>query len=130
VATISIQGVNAIMIYAKDAALLAAWYSEHLGVETRLDPSDGNYYGDIADRANGTVIHWGIYPCKQPVSEGSRAMMVNFRVANMPEALSALGNQGIVIDDRVDTPYGLFAYLRDPEGNPIELWAEATSSGD
>ena len=50
--------------------------------------------------------------------------MLNFRVDDLPALLTALRVAGIVIETRAewDGPYGSFARIHDPEGNPIELW--------
>lgn len=118
-------GVSAIMLYADDPESLAAWYEETLGIPTQLDPSDGNRYGDIEDPESGEVVHLGIYPAPEPLAEGPRAVMVNYRVQDMDETLEALGRGGVAVESTVDEPYGRFAYLRDPEGNPVEIYAPA-----
>ena len=113
-----VEGVSAIMIYAEDPERLAQWYEEQLGVVTRLDPSDGNYYGDVGD------VHFGIYPAEEPLPR-PRAVMVNYRVRDLSAALRGLRESGVAIERTVDESYGRFAYLRDPEGNPVELYAPA-----
>ena len=49
--------------------------------------------------------------------------MMNFRVANLDKLTQQLGAAGIAVKvDATAYPYGRFAHLQDPEGNPIELW--------
>ena len=49
--------------------------------------------------------------------------MINFRVANLDRMIAQLRAKGIEVSlDPEIYPYGGFARLTDPEGNPIELW--------
>jgi glyoxylase I family protein len=53
----------------------------------------------------------------------SQAWMINFRVANLDRMMAQFGAKGIEVSlDPAIYPYGRFARLTDPEGNPIELW--------
>jgi predicted enzyme related to lactoylglutathione lyase len=49
--------------------------------------------------------------------------MINFRVGNLEELLTALKEEGVKVDDRVEEiEQGKFGWIMDPEGNRIELW--------
>jgi predicted enzyme related to lactoylglutathione lyase len=49
--------------------------------------------------------------------------MLNFRVADLSEAVAELTQAGIAVEvDPEVYPNGVFARLDDPEGNPIQLW--------
>lgn len=124
-----VTGVSAIMIYANDAQALAQWYERHLGIVTRRSPEDGNWYGDIRDPGTGTITHFGIYPAADTLPDGRRAVMVNYRVEDFAAALDAIGAAGIEIEREVDEAYGRFAYIRDPEGNPLEIYAPVERDG-
>ena len=56
-----------------------------------------------------------------------KQFMLNFRVRDLDRMIAQLQAAGI--DVRMDpaSPYpnGRFAWLNDPEGNPIELWEPA-----
>lgn len=117
-----VSGIDAVMIYARDPAALSSWYATSLGIETRFEDADGNYYGDVVDTANGRVVHFGIYP-RQSADDATRgSLMVNYRVDDLDHLLGELRSQGVSIKRVVDESQGRFAYLDDPEGNPIELW--------
>ena len=90
-----------------------------------MNPEDGNYYGDIQDTDLGKAIHFGIYPASEGLGPRGRALMVNYRVDDFDGFVDGLKAQGVEIE-RVeeDATMGRFAYVRDPEGNPIEIWAE------
>ncbi len=49
--------------------------------------------------------------------------MLNFRVDDLDFAVEKLREAGVRIDDqRMEEPYGKFAWVYDPEDNKIELW--------
>jgi predicted enzyme related to lactoylglutathione lyase len=119
-----VTGIGSIMIYANDPQALSEWYASRLGIKTSLNSGDGNYYGEVKDALVDKATPIGIYPAEQRLSDGSHAVMVNYRVDDFDEFLADLRGKGEDISKVLDEPYGKFAYLSDPEGNPIEIWAE------
>jgi len=116
--------VNAIMIFADRPAEMARWYAEHLGIQSALNPADSRYYGELGSWGDGSPVHFGIYPAGASPENGSRSIMINYRVENLAAAIQELQAKGIAIEKTVDEGYGEFAYIRDPEGNLLELWME------
>lgn len=114
-----IHGIGAVMIYASEPARLAQWYAEHLGIVTELDESDGNYYGPI-ENERGT-FRFGIYPGNLRAGT-DRPIMVNYKVTSLTRIKDQLVSQGVKIEQQLEAHGSKFLYLRDPEGNPIELW--------
>jgi glyoxylase I family protein len=56
-----------------------------------------------------------------------QAWMVNFRVRSLDAMVAQLQKSDIEVKvDPEKYPYGRFARLHDPEGNPIELWEPAS----
>jgi predicted enzyme related to lactoylglutathione lyase len=52
--------------------------------------------------------------------------MINFRVADLDWLLEQLRAEGVEILGNTEVyEYGKFAWIRDPEGNKIELWEPA-----
>jgi len=121
---VRVVAVNAIMIYADRPAELAGWYQEHLGIRSVVNPVDSCYYGELGEWGDGTPVHFGIYPSPVPLGNSPRSVMINYRVSDLPSAMLVLRSKGIQIDKTVEEGYGSFAYLRDPEGNLVELWME------
>jgi len=119
-----VLAVNAIMIYADRPAELSRWYQEQLGLASVLNPADSCYYGELGKWEDGSPVHFGIYPAREPLGNGPRPTMINYRVADLPAATRELQANGVVIENVVEESYGSFAYIRDPEGNLVELWAE------
>jgi predicted enzyme related to lactoylglutathione lyase len=120
-----VSGIDAVMIYADDAAALSKWYSAHLGITTRLNPADGNYYAEdaVCDTQTGHQVRFGIYVVPHAGDRARHAVMINYRVDDFDAALGELRASGILPTEIVEEPYGWFAYFKDPEGNPIEIWS-------
>jgi predicted enzyme related to lactoylglutathione lyase len=55
--------------------------------------------------------------------DAQKYWMINFRVNDLDAMLHQLRSAGIeVAVNPEEYPNGRFARLRDPEGNPVELW--------
>jgi len=118
-----VHGIGAVMIFAREPAKLAQWYAEHLGIVTQLDESDGNYYGGIENEKGS--FRFGIYPGRLR-AETDLPIMVNYKVTSLDKIKDQLVNQGVGIERELEAHDAKFLYLRDPEGNPIELWETDT----
>lgn len=119
-----VSGISAVMIYANDPEKLAGWYEDQLGIKISEPGADGNYYGEVRDSATDVTIQFAICRACEELPCRGRAMMINYRVDHLDELMSDLTAAGVNIDRVVEDDYGKFAYIRDPEGNPIELWAD------
>jgi glyoxylase I family protein len=117
-----VHGIGAVMIFAREPARLAQWYADHLGIVTELDESDGNYYGCIENEKG--LFRFGIYPGKLR-AEADRPVMVNYKVTSLDKIKDQLVEQGVGIERELEAYDERFLYVRDPEGNPIELWETA-----
>jgi glyoxylase I family protein len=118
-----VHGIGAVMIFAREPARLAQWYADHLGIVTELDESDGNYYGDIENEKGS--FRFGIYPGKLR-AETDLPIMVNYKVTSLDKIKNQLVKQGVGIERELEAHDAKFLYVRDPEGNPIELWETDT----
>lgn len=119
-----VNGVGAVVLYADAPEALARWYSSRLGIETVYSEEGRCYYGTIEDATSDARVQFGILPSTERLEGGTRAVMINYRVDDLDEMLDALRAAGVEVARVLDDPLGRFAYIRDPEGNPIELWAE------
>jgi predicted enzyme related to lactoylglutathione lyase len=112
-------GIGGIFLKAQDPKKLAAWYVERLG----LPMTD---YGSIVfegPEAGGTTVFAHFPATTTYFGEGPQQSMVNFRVDDLDGLLAQLAENGVQIDPkRQDESYGRFAWIRDPEGNRVELW--------
>lgn len=61
------------------------------------------------------------------VDRPEQAWMLNLRVTDLDAMIAPLNAAGVAAETRAewDGPAGRFARLRNPEGDPIELWEPA-----
>ena len=50
--------------------------------------------------------------------------MINYRVADLGAVLDRLRGLGVNVEKTQDESYGRFAWVRDPDGNRIELYQQ------
>ena len=114
-----VTGIGGFFFRAKDERALAEWYQQHLGID-RVPTSYGE---EPWMQAAGPTA---FAPFPQNTSMFGRAeqqWMINFRVPNLSAMVEQLRAAGIEVEVDPETyPNGLFAHLKDPEGNPIQLW--------
>lgn len=120
-----VTGIGGFFFRAKDPRALAQWYREHLGID-RVPTSYQQQ--PWVQEAGPTAFA----PFPQDTSMFGRAeqqWMINFRVNDLNAMVEQLRAAGIEVEvDPEIYPNGLFAQLKDPEGNPIQLW-EAREPG-
>ena len=121
-----VTGIGGIFFKAKNNTKLGAWYKKHLGL-------------DMGDEWTGCMFPWR--DAKKPAQEGctvwsifedrsnyfgskKQSLMINYRVANLKKVVAALKREGVWVDPKgIDkSEYGQFAWIKDGEGNRIELW--------
>lgn len=117
-----VTGIGGLFFRARNAAALASWYAENLGVS--LVPKS---YGDPPWQQEAGPTAFSPFPENTKYfGDGGKAWMVNFRVRDLDAMASQLRAAGIAVEiDSHVYPNGRFARLYDPEGNPIELWEPA-----
>lgn len=117
-----VTGVGGVFIRSKDPKALAAWYAEHLGIV--LDDYGGASlkWDDVRDGTGVTV--WSAFPDDTKYfGEGQQAVMINYLVDDLDALLVKLTAAGVWVDPkRQDESYGRFAWIKDLDGNRLELW--------
>jgi len=114
-----VTGIGGFFFRAKDPKALALWYQQHLGVS--VIPT-GNGESPWQQEAGPTAFA----PFKETsdyFGDTAKVWMLNFRVRDLDKMAAQLQAAGIEVKmDPQPYPYGRFARVHDPEGNPIELW--------
>jgi glyoxylase I family protein len=114
-----VNGIGGLFFKSRDPDALARWYLEHLGIDRA--PTSYDEVPWIQD-SGPTAFAPFSEQSEQFGNETSR-WMVNFRVEDLDAMVAQLRAAGVeVLIDPEEYPNGRFARLRDPEGNPIELW--------
>ena len=122
-----VTGVGGVFLRARDPKALAAWYGEHLGMELSAYGGVTFRWKDEVPEGTGATA-WSTFPADTsyfgPGSEGvPQAAMVNYRVDDLDALVEKLEAAGVWIDPkREDGEYGRFAWIKDLEGNRLELW--------
>lgn len=118
-----VLGFGGFFFRADDPKALAAWYERHLGIAQ----VPGDYETPCWRQEAGETVFAPFDRVTDHFSHRERAFMLNFRVADLDAMIAHLQEAGIEVRRDPDSPYpdGQFAWLNDPEGNPIELWEPA-----
>lgn len=114
-----VTGIGGFFFRADDTGALAKWYADHLGVD--LVPSD--YDTPAWQTKAGTTVFAPFEKDTQYFGDMAKQWMINFRVRDLDAMAAQLRDTGIDVEVDPETyPNGRFASLKDPEGNPIQLW--------
>ena len=117
-----VTGIGGVFFKSKDPKALYAWYERHLGIKS--DPAWGAIFQWNEDGDPEGCTAWAIFPNDTKKFADGQSLMLNFRVENLDALLEELKKEDVWIDPKREdaADYGRFAWIRDPEGNRIELW--------
>ena len=118
-----VTGIGGVFLRTADPKATAKWYAEKLGVT--LSDFNGAAFDWKDEIPEGTgMTAWSAFP--QDTSyfgDGQQQFMVNYRVDDLDALLASLSAVGVWIDPkRDDASYGKFAWIKDCDGNRVELW--------
>jgi uncharacterized glyoxalase superfamily protein PhnB len=102
-----VQGIGGVFVYSNDAAKLANWYQEMLGVTLETHPDGDKYFKVFVTRdAESSVLRenpvFAIYQAHKPLAQSGRGFMLNLRVTNLVILLQQLRSQGVEVQTRLD----------------------------
>jgi predicted enzyme related to lactoylglutathione lyase len=118
-----VTGIGGVFLRSNDSKALAKWYAEHLGLH--LSDFNGTAFQWSDEIPDGTgMTAWSAFPQDtQYFGEGQQAAMINYRVDDLDALLTQLAAAGVWIDPKRDNQsYGRFAWIKDCDGNRLELW--------
>ena len=111
-----VLGIGGLFFRSRDPQKLAQWYELNLGIDHR-----------VWQQAAGPTAFTPFAEDTNYFGSKQQAWMVNFRVRNLDAMVAQLQKSNIEVKvDPEKYPYGRFARLHDPDGNPIELWEPAS----
>ena len=117
--TEKILGIGGVFFRAKDPKALADWYEAHFGI----DKVPMDYDTPAWQQKAGTTVFAPFAEDTDYFGNPEKQWMLNFRVRDLDKMMAQLTEAGIEVSLFGDAaPNGRFAHLKDPEGNPIELW--------
>jgi lactoylglutathione lyase len=123
-----IDGIGGVFLFSNDTKRLATWYRDCLGIVTAgVDSECSSVYAtfDYRDVENPEIkktMAWAIIHTDQDIRDKPRTGRINYLVKNLGEVLSHLKSKGVAIEKTAEDPYGKFAWVKDPDGNQIEIW--------
>jgi predicted enzyme related to lactoylglutathione lyase len=124
---ISVDGIGGVFIHANDAKALSNWYAHHFGLKLETY-EDGKVYGTefkyrrLSDSSKVDSTVFSITQSKAVLPAERNQAVINYRVRDLAAFLEQLKAESIEIEKTEDFDYGRFAWIRDPEGNRIELY--------
>ena len=117
-----VSEIGGLFFKADDPKKLAKWYCDHLGID--LVPED--YDTPCWQQPAGPTVFAPFERSTEYFGRETQQWMINFRVTDLNAMVAQLEKAGIAVDVAgEDYPNGRFAHLKDPEGNPSELWEPA-----
>jgi predicted enzyme related to lactoylglutathione lyase len=116
-------GIGGIFFKARDPGSLSEWYRRHLAINIVNNVAVfGWHSGKDPNRKGHTV--WSAFPhSTRYFGRRRNQFMIDYRVKNLKLLLRQLHLEGVSVHGKImESKYGKFAWLTDPEGNHIELW--------
>ncbi len=119
-----VTGIGGVFLRSHDPKAMVKWYAEHLGIV--LSPYfDGTSFEWTDEVPKGTgATAWSVFSAESVnLGELTQQAMVNYRVDDLDALLAELAAKGVWIDTkRDDSGFGKFAWIKDCDGNRVELW--------
>jgi len=113
-----VLGIGGLFFRSRDPKALAQWYQINFGIDHR-----------VWQQAAGPTAFTPFAMDTDYFGSKQQAWMLNFRVRSLDAMVAQLQKSNIEVKvDPEKYPYGRFARLHDPEGNPIELWEPAAAT--
>jgi glyoxylase I family protein len=117
-----VTGIGGFFFRAKDPKAMGLWYEQHLGILTIPKSYEEHGWQQEA----GPTAFAAFSETSKYFGDAQKVWMLNFRVRDLDKMAAQLEAAGIAVKiDPQTYPNGRFAHLKDPEGNPIELWQPA-----
>ncbi len=116
-------GLGGIFFRAQNPSKLSEWYRRHLGLKITQNTALFAWRSSKQSKRLGYTV-WAPFPADTKYFRNSRKQfMINYRVKNLDQVLAKLRRERVKVARKVeDLEYGRFAWVRDPEGNWLELW--------
>jgi len=122
-----VTGIGGVFLRSKDPKALTAWYVEHLHITPAPYGGVTFEWKDEVPAGTGSTT-WSPFATDSdyfgPGGEnGPQQAMINYRVDDLDALLAELTEKGVWIDPKRDSyDFGKFAWIKDCDGNRIELW--------
>ena len=124
--------IGGVFFRAKNPGKLSAWYKKYLGLP--IEDAWGGcsfHWREFKNPKNAGSTVWSTFDANTKYfGPGKQGHMINYRVPNLKKMLAQLKKDGIRVDSKIeDSEFGKFGWIKDAEGNRIELWEPPKSRG-
>jgi len=118
-----VTGIGGVFLRSPDSKAMAKWYAEHLGITLADFNGTAFMWSDEVPAGTGMTA-WSAFPAdSEYLGEATQQAMINYRVDDLDALLAELAAKGVWIDPKRDEQsYGKFAWIKDCDGNRVELW--------
>lgn len=121
-----VTGVGGVFLRSPDPKRLSAWYAEHLGFVVSDYGAVKFSWTDEVPKGTGVTV-WSAFKADTTYlgqkDDLPQQVMLNYRVDDLDSLLPKLEAEGVWIDPkRDDSEYGKFGWIKDCDGNRVELW--------
>ncbi|MEO1101405.1 MAG: VOC family protein [Pseudomonadota bacterium] len=126
-------GLGGIFFLCKDVEATRGWYTRTLGIEMNDFGGAMFLHADSARHfPKGAMTIWSPFQGDSDYFKPSASdFMMNLMVDSLDEVVAKLEAEGVPLEgERMDEPYGRFAWVMDPDGRKIELWEPAEPTED
>lgn len=114
-----VMGIGGFFFRAADPKALSEWYERYLGVGRTPETYEQEPWRQDA----GPTVFAPFPKDTKYFGADTQQWMINFRVRDLDAMVAQLKRARIEVEvDPQLYPNGRFARLKDPEGNPIQLW--------
>lgn len=119
-----VTGIGGVFFKSPNPEKLLKWYEKNFQLHRGDFPGIVFPWIETGSSRKRAVTVWGIFPQRTRYFSPSRSrFMLNYRVDDLDALLVRLRRRGVWIDRKRDNSgFGRFAWVRDSDGNRIELW--------
>lgn len=114
--------VPMVSIHVSDVPGLLPWYQHKLGLRIRYQEA---YYAEFDTGGAVLALDGGGVHSNMPKGFEECPIRIHLKTDDIEGRVAELRAQGVTVGDIEAFPYGKFATLHDPEGNPLVLWQTA-----
>jgi predicted enzyme related to lactoylglutathione lyase len=124
-----VTGIGGVFLRSKDPKALVKWYAQNLGIILSDFGGAAFQWSDEEPKGTGMTA-WSAFPLDTAYfGDGPQPVMINYRVDDLDAMLETLEAAGVWIDPKRDNAsYGKFAWIKDCDGNRLELWQPMADS--
>lgn len=123
-----VTGIGGVFLRVNDPKATTDWYVKNLGIVPTEHGVTFRWSDEVPEKTGMTA--WSTFPADTKYfGESKQPFMINYRVDDLDALLEKLAANGVWIDPkRENYGFGRFAWIKDCDGNRVELWQPLAKS--